>query len=81
MKPGIAWLFVGAAALAWTGSSLAASLQMSRSVEINLAGFAVAIVLLAGAPVRALSLRVRKVEATLAAGQLGPGAPLPANER
>lgn len=65
MKVGLLLILLGAIGLAWTGATLAAALHMSRAVELNLAGFALAIMLMVGAPLRALAARVRALEAAL----------------
>jgi hypothetical protein len=73
MKVGALLLLVGAVGLAWTGSTLAGALHLSREVELNLAGFALAILLMVGAALRVLAARVRALEAALKApGMLPP---------
>jgi hypothetical protein len=62
----LALLLTGVALLSWCGVQLALGLQMSRGVEISLAGYAVAVMLLVAGPIRALSQRVALLERQLA---------------
>ena len=64
---------VGAVLLGASGTQLATSLKMDYSTTAALAGFAVAIVLFAAAPVRALRDRVASLENTVATQSASAG--------
>jgi membrane protein implicated in regulation of membrane protease activity len=66
VKVSFVQMLVGGTLLAWCGVNLALGLAMSLRVEMSLVGFALAIVIIAAAPARALSRRVARLEAQVA---------------
>lgn len=76
MKSVLPYQLAGAVLLGFCGSQLAYSLNMTMQTEAALAGFAVAILLFAAAPVRSLRHRVLRLEETVS--QMNPSSSTPA---
>ena len=76
VKSVLPYQLAGAALLGFCGSQLANSLNMTMQTEAALAGFAVAILLFAAAPVRSLRHRVLRLEETVS--QMNPSSSPPA---